>query len=160
MLAPTSDGPLPGPFVPDRFFMTRTRGRGVVRNRSGRLVDTCAIATESRWDHARGALHIEEVFTFDGGRMDTLLWVFAPNPQGRMVPSELSLADPVRGWSQGDDYRMRFRRADPRQPRAPRLTYDVRISLMDADLALKQVCLRRFGLTVATVTAFYRQLRP
>jgi hypothetical protein len=76
-----------------------------------------------------------------------------------MVASELSLAEPVRGWSEGAVHRMRFRRADPSQPGTPRLTYDVRFSLMDPDLALKQVRLRLFGVTVATMTAFHRQVR-
>jgi hypothetical protein len=147
------------PFAPDRFFLDSTKGRGVVRDVTGRLIDSCAVTTEGRWDHSVGALHFDEVFTYDTGRVDTLNWAFAPDPQGRMVASERSLSEPVRGWSDGSDYRLRFRRADPSRPGAPRFTYDVRFTLMESDLALKSVRLRLFGLTVATMTAFHRRVR-
>jgi hypothetical protein len=149
----------PPAFVPDRFFLARTRGRGLVRDFTGRLIDTCAIATEGRWDHAVGALRFDEVFSYDDGRVDTLSWAFSPDPQGRMVASEPSVAGLLRGWPDGADYRLRFKRADPTQPKAPKLTYDVRFSLMQPDLALKVVKLRLFGVAVATMTAFHRQAR-
>ncbi len=146
-------------FQPDRFFLDRTWGRGVVRDFTGRLIEGCAIETHGRWDHALGAMHFDEVFTYDDGRVDTLNWTFAPDPQGRMVASEASLAAPVTGWSEGGDYRLRFKRADARLPAGLRLTYDVRFSLMEPDLALKTVQLRLVGLPVAAMTAFHRRLR-
>ena len=146
-------------FQPDRFFLDRTRGRGVVRDFTGRLVEGCVIETHGRWDHAIGAMHFAEVFSYDDGRVDTLNWTFAPDPQGRMVASEASLAAPVVGWSEGGDYRLRFKRGDARLPVGLRLTYDVRFSLMEPDLALKVVQLRLFGLPLAAMTAFHRRLR-
>jgi hypothetical protein len=159
MIAEPPEQPPRTLFVPDRFFLSRTRGRGLVRDFTGRLIETCAIDTEGRWDHAIGALHFDEVFTYDSGRADTLNWTFAPDPQGRMAASEASVAGLVRGWSEGADYRLRFRRADPGQPGGPRLTYDVRFSLLRPDLAMKVARLRLFGLAVATMTAFHRQAR-
>lgn len=146
------------PFEPDRFFLDRTRGHGVVRDFTGRLIEGCAIDTLGRWDHAIGAMHFDEVFTYDDGRVDTLNWTFAPDPQGRMVASEASVAAPVNGWNDGADYRLRFKRADPRLPPALRLTYDVRFTLMEPDLALKVVRLRLLGLPVAVMTAFHRRV--
>lgn len=158
MLAPTSNGPLPGPFVPDRFFLGRTHGHGVLRTASGRLIDTCRIVTDSRWDHTRGALEFDETLTFGSGRSETLNWDYAPDPQGRMVASEPSVEGQVREWTEGSAYRLRFRRYDPSR-RTPRFTHDVRLSLMDEDLALRQVRFRLFGFTVATMVAFHRQER-
>lgn len=154
-----SSGPGRHPFQPDRFFLNRTRGRGVVRDFAGRLIESCAIETLGRWDHALGAVHFDEIFTYDGGRVDTLNWTFAPDPQGRMVASEASLAAPVVGWNEGADYRLRFMRAEARLPAGLRVTYDVRFSLMEQDLALKIVELKLFGLPVAAMTAFHRRMR-
>jgi len=159
MPASARPGPERHSFQPDRFFLDRTRGRGVVRDFTGRLIESCLIETHGRWDHAIGAMHFDEVFTYDDGRLDTLNWTFAPDPQGRMIASEASVAAPVAGWSEADAYRLRFKRADPRLPAQLRLTYDVRFSLMEPDLALKRVRLRLFGWPVAAMTAFHRRAR-
>jgi hypothetical protein len=145
-------------FQPDLFFLGRTQGRGVVRDFAGRPVDGCEITTDGRWDHEFGAMHFDEVFTFDSGPVDTLNWAFAPDPQGRMVASEVSVAAAVRGWSDGADYRLRFKRAGGLAPPSMQLTYDVRFSPMSQEVALKTVRLRLFGVPLAFMTAFHRRV--
>lgn len=145
-------------FQPDHFFLSRTEGRGLVRDLGGRLIDRCAITTEGAWDHDYGALHFDETFTYEDGLVDILRWTFAPDAQGRMSASEASVTAPVRGWTDGADYRLRFRhRGGPRVGRL-QLTYNVRFTLMQPDLALKIVRLSLFGLTVGEMTAFHRRL--
>jgi len=122
MPAHAQDGPQRLSFEPDRFFLSRTRGYGVVRDRRGRFVEGCQIDTQGRWDHATGGMHFDETFTYDDGRTDSLSWSFAPDPQGRMVASEAGLAGAVVGWRDGADYRLRFKRGDPRLIQGLRLT--------------------------------------
>ena len=107
MPAHAQDGPQRLSFEPDRFFLSRTRGYGVVRDRRGRFVEGCQIDTQGRWDHATGGMHFDETFTYD---------------DGRMVASEAGLAGAVVGWRDGADYRLRFKRGDPRLIQGLRLT--------------------------------------
>ena len=65
---------------------------------------------------------------------------------------------PARGWTDGDGYRLRFKRGDARLPAGLRFTYDVLFSLLEPDLALKTVRLRLFGLPIAAMTAFHRRV--
>jgi hypothetical protein len=145
-------------FEPDRFFLSRTTGHGVVRDLGGRLIGRCAITTLGVWDHDYGALHFDETFVYEDGRTDILNWTFAPDAQGRMSASEPSITAPVRGWADGEDYRLRFkRRGGPGTGRLV-LTYDVRFTLMQPDLALKRARLKLFGVTLGEMTAFHRRL--
>lgn len=145
-------------FQPDHFFLSRTEGRGLVRDLTGRLIDRCAISTEGAWDHAHGALRFDETFTYDDGLVDVLHWTFAPDARGRMSASEANVTAPVRGWTDGEDYRLRFkRRGGPRAGKLE-LTYQVRFTLMQPDLALKLVRLKLFGITLGEMTAFHRRL--
>lgn len=157
MRPPKAATPEPA-FEPDHFFLSRTEGRGLVRDFTGRLIDRCAIATEGAWDHDYGALHFNETFTYESGEVDTLRWTFAPDAQGRMSASEASVTAAVAGWRDGADYRLRFRRRGG--PRADRLTltYNVRFTLMQPDMALKVVRLSLFGFTLGEMTAFHRRL--
>lgn len=145
-------------FLPDHFFLSRTEGRGVVRAPGGRVIDRCAITTYGAWDHDYGALHFDETFAFASGSMDVLHWTFGPDAKGRMSASESSVTEPVRGWTEGLDYRLRFKRKGAGGPARLKLVYDVRFTLMADDLALKIARLKLFGLTVAEMVAFHRRL--
>jgi len=145
-------------FQPDHFFLSRTEGRGLIRDRTGRRIDGCAIVTDGAWDHGLGGLRLNETFTFDGGLVDVLNWTFAPDAQGRMSASESSLAQSVQGWSSGLDYHLRFRRKGAPGLERLTLTYDVRFTLMEPDLALKVARLKLFGVTLGEMIAFHRRL--
>src|ERR1700753_3382862 len=102
---------------PYHFSLSRTEGRGVVRDLTGRLVDRCSIVTAGSWDHDHGALSFDETYPYDDGQGDVLRLRVAPDAQGRMSASEATITAPVRGWSEGLDYRLRFKRVGG--PRAP-----------------------------------------
>lgn len=145
-------------FQPDHFFLSRTEGRGVVRGPGGRVIDHCAVTTHGAWDHGYGALHFDETFTFASGPVDVLHWTFGPDRSGRMSASEASVTAPVRGWTDGLDYRMRFKRKGSGGAARLTLLYDVRFVLMADDLAMKIARLKLMGVTVAEMIAFHRRL--
>jgi hypothetical protein len=144
-------------FRPDHFFLAPTTGRGVVRDGLGRIIDRCEVTTRGDWDHTRGALHFDETFSYQNGREETLSWTFGPDAQGRMMASEASITSPVRGWTDGQDYRLRFRRPGEPPLNKTRMLYDVHFTLMDVDTALKTVRLKLFGLTMGVMTSYHRR---
>lgn len=159
MTAGPTTATLPPAFQPDHFFLARTEGRGIVRDLTGRLIDRCAIATVGRWDHDYGALRFDETYVYDtDGATDVLKWTFGPDAQGRMSASEAGIKERVRGWADGPDYRLRFKRRGGPRGEKLNLTYNVRFSLMAPDLALKVARIGLLGLTVATMTAFHRRI--
>ncbi len=155
-MTPRDGTPLPA-FQPDIFFLARTEGRGVVRDLTGRVVDRCTITTVGVWDHDYGALKFDEVYAYDSGLSDTLAWTFAPDAQGRMSASEATITAPVRGWSDGQDYRLRFRRRGGPRAEKLTLTYNVRFTLLEPELALKRARISLLGVPLAELTAFHRR---
>ena len=146
------------PFEPDRFFLGSTRGGGLVRDLTGRLIGRCEITTQGWWDHQHGAMHFDETFHYDSGRADILNWTFRPDPQGRMTATEPTTVGVVRGWLDGDDYRLCFRRRGEPPLASLNLTYDVRFSFMTADTVLKVARLKLLGVTLGVMTGFHRRL--
>ena len=147
-------------FRPDHYFLAPTAGRGVVRDRFGRIIDRCEVTTQGRWDHSRGALQFDETFSYQNGRSETLNWTFGPDAQGRMSASEASVTSPVRGWPDGQDYCLRFKRLGAPPMDKANLLYDVRFTRLDIDTALKTVRLKLFGLTIGVMTAYHRRQAP
>ena len=148
----------PAGFQPDQFFLSRTDGAGVVRDFAGRLLRRCVISTIGRWDHQYGAMHFDETFAFDDGRVDTLNWTFSRDPQGRMVASEPSVTSKVRGWRDGPDYRLRFKRPGDPPLGGLEVTYDVRFTPLERTVVLKVARLKLLGLTLGAMTAYHRQV--
>lgn len=146
------------PFQPEQFFLTRTEGAGVVRDFTGRLLRRCVISTAGRWDHQYGAMHFDETFAFDDGRIDTLNWTFSHDAQGRVVASEPSVTTKVRGWTEGADYRLRFKRPAEAPLSGIDATYDVRFTLLEPTVALKVTRLKLLGVTLGVMTAYHRQI--
>lgn len=145
-------------FRPDHFFLAPTRGGGVVRDRFGRIIDRCEVTTEGRWDHSHGALHFDETFAYENGRTDTLNWAFGPDAQGRLTASEASVTSKVRGWADGQDYRVKFKRYGMAPLDKTELLYDARFTLVEPDMALKTVRLKLFGVTLGVMTAYHRRV--
>ena len=142
-------------FRPDSFFLIPTNGSGRICDAWGRELDRCNIATEAHWDHQVGALHFDEVFTYDSGRVDTLNWVMRPDPQGRMQTSEASVSQ-IRVWMDGPDYRMRFVRVGPPPFQRGEFLHDVRFSLVERGRAQKCARMKWLGVTLATMNAEHR----
>jgi hypothetical protein len=145
-------------FRPDHFFLAPTTGRGVVRDRFGRFIDRCEVTTQGRWDHNYGALHYDETYTYENGRAETLNWAFGPDAQGRMIATESSVNSPVRGWPEGPDYRLRFKRLGAPPLDKTQMLYDVRFTLMEPDTALKTARLKLFGVTLGVMVAYHRRV--
>jgi hypothetical protein len=157
-LAQTTDPS--APFQPDQFFLSRTDGAGVVRDFSGRLLRRCVISTVGRWDHQYGAMHFDETFAFDDGHLDTLNWTFSHDAQGRLVATEPSVTTKVRGWTEGPDYRLRFKRPGEPPLSGFDVTYDVRFTALEPTVVLKVTRLKLFGVTLGALTAYHRQIEP
>jgi len=145
-------------FRPDHFFLAPTQGRGIVRDRFGRMIDRCEVLTQGRWDHNHGALHFDETFTYETGRVETLNWAFGPDAQGRMSASEASVTSPVRGWADGQDYRLRFKRPGAPPLDKAQMLYDVQFTLMEPQMAMKTAKLKLFGVTLGVMVAYHRRV--
>ena len=146
------------PFEPERFFLGKTHGAGIVRDFSGKLIERCIISTQGWGSRQLGAMHFDETFTYDSGRTEILNWSFVPDAEGELIASEPTTIGQVQAWPDGDDYRLRFRRrGEPPLPSIP-VTYDVRFSIMSPDTVLKAARLKLFGVTLGMMTAFHRRL--
>ncbi len=145
-------------FAPERFFLGSTQGGGLVRDLAGRLIDRCQISTQGWWDDKREAMYFDETFLYESGRADIMNWTVAPDHDGRMIAALAGSPAPVRVWTDGDDYRIRFRRRGETPLPSIYLTFDTRFSVMAPDSVLKVARVKLFGVTLGVLTAFHRRV--
>lgn len=143
-------------FRPESFFLGRTEGWGVAKGPFGHIVRRCRIQTEGRLDEAYQAIHFDELFAWDDGGQEEWRWAMRRGMDGRYVAAEALVGSGIEGRYDGCDYVLSFRR--PAQPKGPRFRFVTRFTLLAPDVAMKSVRLFLFGVPIASMVAFHRQV--
>lgn len=151
--------PLPGlAFEPERFFLGRTEGAGVLRDPFGRVVRRCHIATEGTFSASQGAIRFDEVFTFDDGEIDVWRWAMSAGRDGRYVAAEAKAGAGITGERRGEDYLIEFRRPMGRAQGPLRPRFRSRFTLLAPGLALKRADVSLFGVPLGSLSAIHRRV--
>ena len=147
-------------FRPEKFFVGRTEGSGIVRDAFGRILRRCEIVTMGSRQASYGALQMDETFTYDDGEVDVWRWVVTAGGDGRYIASEQVAGSGIVAHRNGGDYVLAFHRPTSRTPKwlAPR--YATRFSLLSADIALKTAKVSLLGAPIAVLTAIHRRVTP
>lgn len=144
-------------FRPEVFFIGRTRGWGVARGPTGRILRRCRIVTDGHMDEAYRAIHFDETFHWDDGERDEWRWAMTRGLDGRYVAAEAQAGAGIQGRFDGADYLLSFRR--PLRPNGgPRPRFITRFTQISANVALKSVRLSLLGLPLGSLTAFHQRV--
>lgn len=148
----------PNAFRPETFFLGRTEGWGLVRAPTGRIHQRFQVTTEGALDSAYQAVQFTETFAWDNGETDIWRWIMRRGIDGRYMAAETLAGAGIQGRFDHDgDYLLSFRR--PANERGgPRFRFNVRFSVLAADVALKTARLSLLGLPLGTMTAIHRRL--
>jgi hypothetical protein len=144
-------------FRPERFFLGRTRGWGVLRSIDGKQ-NRLEVTTDGRLDETYDSLHFDETFVYDDGRVDEWRWAMTRGRDGRYVAAEQLAGAGIVGRHDKGDYVLTFRRPLKPEGGFPTPTYRTTFTLVNSGLALKRVKVSLLGLPVAEMTAFHERV--
>jgi hypothetical protein len=144
-------------FRPEQFFLGRTRGWGVVRSLDGRR-RRCGIVTQGVLDETYQAVHFDEIFTYDDGKVDEWRWAMTRQRDGRYVAAEAMAGAGILGRHDKDDYVLSFTR--PLRPEGgfPTPRYHTRFTLLNPRAALKHTRVTVLGFPVGSMTAYHERI--
>jgi hypothetical protein len=143
-------------FLPEHFFLGRTRGWGVVSS-FGRQ-RRCEVTTAGRLDDLYNALHFDETFVYSDGAVEEWRWAMTRGRDGRYVAAEAMAGAGIVGRHERGDYVLAFRRPLKPEGGFPTPSYRTRFTLLSPRVALKRVRVSVLGLPVASMTAYHERL--
>lgn len=149
--------PLSQVFRPEQFFVGKTRGWGVVQEIGGRK-RRCRITTDGRLNGAYQAVHFDETFNFEDGKVDEWRWAMTRGRDGRYVAAEQMAGAGIVGRHDKGDYVLQFRRPLKPEGGFPTPSYQARFTLITPTVALKRVQVSILGLPVGSMTAFHERV--
>lgn len=144
-------------FRPERFFVGRTRGWGIVRSIDGKQ-RRCEVTTEGCLDETYHSLHFDEIFAFDDGQVDEWRWAMTRGRNGRYVAAEALAGAGIVGRHEGSDYVLAFRRPIRPEGGFPTPAFRSVFTLLNRRVALKRVRVSILGLPVAKMTVFHERI--
>jgi hypothetical protein len=140
-------------FRPDSFFLKAWRGWGVGLDRRGRVNARYEAKGEGRTG-ARTA-HVEHVFTFEDGRVQTSQWDIVSDEEGRYVARDPRTGLEARGAASGRDFSWSFKAPAPGKLKGAKVDVHVLFTRVAEGAAFSFTTVKLLGLTLATYTTFY-----
>lgn len=145
-------------FRPERFFLGRTQGAGVVRDAFSRIQRRCRVATIGTPHAAYGAIEVTETMTFDDGKVEVWRWVISGGGQGGYVAAEASAGSGFISEPAGEDLVFAFARPNGGAKGLFTPNYVSRFTLLAEDLAIRTAKKSVLGAPIETLTAVYRRV--
>jgi hypothetical protein len=145
------------PLALEAFFSGRARGGGVLQSRFGNLINHFTVDAEGDWHPESDTLSLVETYRFDDGRSDRLEWRIIALGRGRYRGSEPRVEGEATGEQAGNAFHWRYTRRVPSPKGEQRLHFDDWFWLTGNDLLISRADVKRFGVTIATMSVFYQR---
>lgn len=147
-------------FVLEKFFNGPVSGWGFTHSRLGKFQNHFTIDAEGKWDPARKKLALVEAYSFSDGHKDTLQWEIEKTSQHRYQGTEPRLKGEALGDQSGQTFTWRYRRSVPAgNGSSSTLSFDDCFLMQDDDVVIATASVSKFGIRIATITAFYLKRR-
>lgn len=147
------------PFLLEEFFRGQLRGWGVTLGRMGGLQNRFSIEAEGRWDESAQTLAIREVYTFDDGHVDTLVWTILKRSATAYEGREAHIEGLANGEQRGNAFHWRYTRDVPtKDGTKTKLGFSDWFWLHEPGRMTAHASLTKLGIEVATLQAFYEKI--
>lgn len=100
-------------FLPEAFLAGALDGWGVLERLTGGLRKRFVVKARGTWDASAGRLAFAEAWTFDDGRVDTLVLTITKRGGGHYVGTETRVSGEAHGERAGCAFRWRYSRDTP-----------------------------------------------
>jgi hypothetical protein len=147
------------PFVLEEFFHGQLHGWGITMGRLGGLQNRFSIEAEGRWDQSANTLALREVYTFDDGHMDTLVWTIIKRSATSYEGRETHIQGLASGEQQGNAFHWTYTREVPtKDGSTSTFGFNDWFWLHERGRMTAHASLTKLGLEVSTLNVFYEKL--
>lgn len=147
-------------FVLEQFFSGRTEGWGITLSRGETFVNQFRIKAEGHWDPEGQTLALREVYKFDDGHVDILVWTIRKLDTGKYEGRETRIPRVADGSQGGNAFHWKYSRDVPGSDgSSANMGFDDWFWLQDPDTMIAHASLTKLGFEVSTLNAFYRKVR-
>jgi hypothetical protein len=143
-------------FNPFQYFKGNTKAWGIVQDRSGRVVRRFTV--DIKGDSSEHKLTLDETFDYSDGTIDHRVWEIVKNPDGTIVGEADDILGLAHGSFLGNAMRWEYEMNLPVLGKVYKVKFDDWLWKLDHDSLINRSYIKKFGVTVAEVTLFFRKV--
>ena len=137
------------------FFAGRTTAWGIFEDRFGRLRRHFRIELDGRW--IEDQFQLDERFSYNEGDREDRRWMVTPLGRGRFTATCPDCVGQADGQFDAQTIRMRYKFRLPIGGRTIVVSFDDRIHLIGAELAVNRATVSKWGVRLGEVSVFFRR---
>ncbi len=142
---------------PERFFLGRCGGSGVVRSVFGRLLRRFTVSTTGTVETGYGAVQVVHTFVFDNGDIEIMKWLVTEGEASGYMFYDDHSGGGLTVHRIGEDFHYHFHAALRGCPRPLKARFDGRMTLLAPESLMVVVRVSLFGIPLAVMTAVHRR---
>lgn len=139
----------------ESFFNGRIKGWGLVQKRSGQVLARFDMEMRASWENGVGRL--EEKFTYYDGTMDERVWSITKRPDGGFEGLAGDVPGGAIGRVKGNAANLKYQMDIKVGGRTLRFSFDDWMFLMNNEVIINRIYLKKFGFKVAELTVFMQK---
>ncbi len=136
--------------TPQEFFNGELSARGVVKNRSGKVIRTFDADLSASWND-QGVGTLDEVFRFNDGEVQTRVWTLTPNDNGWLHADAGDVVEPGTMRWQGNAINMNYVLRVPYGDGTIDVRMDDWMYLITEDTLINQTSMTKWGFNVGEI---------
>jgi hypothetical protein len=143
----------------EEFFHGKLKGWGTTLSRFGTLENRFTIEVEGIYDPAAQSLALKEIYAFDDGHTDTLIWTIIKRSDTGYEGREALIDGLAEGSQAGSAFNWTYTRAVPAKDGSKTsFRFADWFWLIEPNVMVAHASLTKLGIEVARLSAFYQKV--
>lgn len=141
------------------YLNGKIKAWGMLEDRSGRITRRFTVDMEGKWNGNEGVL--EEYFTFDDGEKSKRIWTIAFSDENNFTASAADVIGEAKGSQYGNAMRMNYVLdlvVDQEKGTKYKVSLDDWMYLLDDKTLVNKSTIKKFGITFAKLTIFFKKI--
>ncbi|MDE2356862.1 MAG: DUF3833 family protein [Alphaproteobacteria bacterium] len=142
---------------PERFFLGRCNGAGVIRSPFGGLIRRFTVSTTGTVETGYGAVQVVHTFVFDNGDIEVMKWLVTDGQAGAYMFYDRHASAGLTVNETGEDFRYHFHTTLRGLPKWIKPRFDGCMTLLAPESLIAVVKVSLLGAPLGTMTAVHRR---
>jgi hypothetical protein len=134
----------------EQYFLGKIAAYGILQDWRGKVTKRFHVAMEGTWQGDKGIL--KEHFYYDDGKEQTREWHWEKTDEHHFIGTADDVVGVAKGTQYGNAIYLRYTLKVPVDGKIIELNFDDRMYLVDGNVVLNKVKMKKFGFTVAELT--------
>jgi hypothetical protein len=142
----------------EEYFSGTIDGWGLVQDRSGKAINRFHVVIKASWAGKKGTL--DEDFVFSDGKKEKRIWTVVLGEDGQLTATAADVVGEAKGKMRGNALQLRYVLQVPVGGTTYNMSMDDWMWQHDNEILFNRTKMKKFGITFAEISIFFKKRKP